>query len=426
MRFSWLIPILLCGALAPVGATNTTKTVKLQVTLHDGTVLKGRLRWKKDELEVRGRRRKKILYGQVSAITRVPPPDAATLAAQHARRKKRLKPGDLKGWLRLGAWAQKRGLAAEAKAAFEVVVGLDPDNVEAREGIGQLKATIGWAPAETVLAKRREALKVSEHDKIVDLAAFAIAHEQRDLGVKYLVEVLQRDIFHSRALKLLKPYTDRYEQKTTSIVMPVDETWRVSTDRTRHHQKKSYAVYALDLTKVDGSGKHHRGTGRKLADHYAWGAPFYAMADGKVVEVREGQEDNAIGKLAGKAEQHNGVSLDHGNGEYSWYVHAKKGSIKVKLGDTVKAGQLLGEVGNSGGSAIPHLHVTLIAFRGISVPWRVASFEVIAKDGTPIPVQDCWPREGWTVRAKTPPQPPPPETGKTAEPGKTAEKPGKK
>tara|TARA_R110002072_G_scaffold101692_3_gene223950 strand:- start:297 stop:641 length:345 start_codon:yes stop_codon:yes gene_type:complete len=86
----------------------------------------------------------------------------------------------------------------------------------------------------------------------------------------------------------------------------------------------------------------------------------------------------------------------------SWYVHAKKGSVKVKLGQRVKRGQLLGEVGNSGGSAIPHLHFTLVAFRGLSVPWRCESFEVIAPDGTPVRAIDTWPREGWVIRGSEP------------------------
>jgi len=44
------------------------------------------------------------------------------------------------------------------------------------------------------------------------------------------------------------------------------------------------------------------------------------------------------------------------NNEYLFFAHFKKHSIKVKEGDTVKQGQLLGLCGNSGNSSEPHLH----------------------------------------------------------------------
>ncbi|RMG16348.1 MAG: M23 family metallopeptidase [Planctomycetota bacterium] len=208
---------------------------------------------------------------------------------------------------------------------------------------------------------------------------------------------MRADIFHKEALRLARPITDSYRQKTP-LRWPVRGRWKASPDPTRHHQKKSYAVYALDLNKVDAEGRHYRGRGRRLEDVYAWGQPFYAMAPGRVVEVRDGNPDNPLrASLKGRAEKHNGVSILHEGGELTWYVHAKCGSIKVKVGDQVEAGQLLGEVGNSGGSAIPHLHVTLVAFNGISVPWTCDDFTLVAEDGTPIRVERAWPREGWTI-----------------------------
>jgi murein DD-endopeptidase MepM/ murein hydrolase activator NlpD len=48
--------------------------------------------------------------------------------------------------------------------------------------------------------------------------------------------------------------------------------------------------------------------------------------------------------------------IDDGKGEFCMYAHLKRGSIKVKSGDQVKAGQEIGVVGNSGNSPVPHLH----------------------------------------------------------------------
>lgn len=50
------------------------------------------------------------------------------------------------------------------------------------------------------------------------------------------------------------------------------------------------------------------------------------------------------------------VQIDHGNGIYTRYLHMKKGSRKVKVGDKVKKGQVLGYMGSTGNSTGAHLH----------------------------------------------------------------------
>jgi murein DD-endopeptidase MepM/ murein hydrolase activator NlpD len=55
------------------------------------------------------------------------------------------------------------------------------------------------------------------------------------------------------------------------------------------------------------------------------------------------------------------VTIQHSNGEYSTIAHLKQGSVKVKIGDTVTAGQLIGKCGNSGNSTEPHIHFQVSA-----------------------------------------------------------------
>jgi murein DD-endopeptidase MepM/ murein hydrolase activator NlpD len=55
----------------------------------------------------------------------------------------------------------------------------------------------------------------------------------------------------------------------------------------------------------------------------------------------------------------NYVIIDHGNGEYSFLAHLKKGSMVVAVGDSLKSGQFIGLCGNSGNSSEPHLHYHL-------------------------------------------------------------------
>ena len=55
----------------------------------------------------------------------------------------------------------------------------------------------------------------------------------------------------------------------------------------------------------------------------------------------------------------NYVLIDHGNGEFSLGSHLRAGSVRVRPGQRVAAGEVVAEVGNSGSSLGPHLHYEL-------------------------------------------------------------------
>ena len=55
----------------------------------------------------------------------------------------------------------------------------------------------------------------------------------------------------------------------------------------------------------------------------------------------------------------NHVVIDHGNGEYSVYAHMKAGSVRVKKGQRIKAGDAIGAMGMSGDAFLVHLHYQL-------------------------------------------------------------------
>jgi hypothetical protein len=52
----------------------------------------------------------------------------------------------------------------------------------------------------------------------------------------------------------------------------------------------------------------------------------------------------------------NYVMIDHGKSEYSFYAHLQPGSVRVHIGDNVKAGEAIGKLGSSGNSTGPHPH----------------------------------------------------------------------
>lgn len=81
--------------------------------------------------------------------------------------------------------------------------------------------------------------------------------------------------------------------------------------------------------------------------------------EGVVVDAKDGVYDNIPGLRNTRDIPGNYVIIDHLNGEFSILAHFKNGSVLVKEGDKVGAGDLIGQCGNSGHSNLPHLHYHL-------------------------------------------------------------------
>lgn len=109
----------------------------------------------------------------------------------------------------------------------------------------------------------------------------------------------------------------------------------------------------------------HNGTDFRLRDMAAQGrgVAVLAAAAGVVSRVRDGVPDISVvhrgrESVAGQ-ECGNGLVLAHSGGLTSQYCHMESGSIVVRAGDFVEAGQTLGAVGLSGLTEYPHLHFTV-------------------------------------------------------------------
>jgi hypothetical protein len=109
----------------------------------------------------------------------------------------------------------------------------------------------------------------------------------------------------------------------------------------------------------------HDGTDIRLMDmaQQRRGVDVLAAAPGRVVATRDGVTDISVA-VAGKAATEkvacgNRVAINHGDGWITDYCHMAKGSIRVKQGDVVAAGQPLGKVGLSGWTEFPHLHISV-------------------------------------------------------------------
>lgn len=116
--------------------------------------------------------------------------------------------------------------------------------------------------------------------------------------------------------------------------------------------------------------------------YYSWEQPVYSPIDGKVIQIGTGWKDNiktniwktitiwynatykfrpeeTNGKLDIRPNAGNYVMIRANEGYVVFLAHLKNGSIKVKEEQLLKSGDLICNVGNSGNSTAPHLHINL-------------------------------------------------------------------
>ncbi|CAK7262052.1 MULTISPECIES: M23 family metallopeptidase [unclassified Shinella] len=110
----------------------------------------------------------------------------------------------------------------------------------------------------------------------------------------------------------------------------------------------------------------HKGTDLRILSmkDMEKGYAVIAVADGKVLRVRDGEADHLVeteedrARIAGK-ECGNGIVMQLAEGYEVQYCHLRKGSLAVRPGAEVRKGDRLGEVGSSGFAQFPHVHITL-------------------------------------------------------------------
>ena len=149
--------------------------------------------------------------------------------------------------------------------------------------------------------------------------------------------------------------------------------------------------FAIDFVKMGDDDKTFKGDQLKNESYYAEGNDALAVANGTVVEVKDSIPENVPGvnsravPITLETVGGNHVIIDIGGGYYAFYAHLKPGSLRVKLGDKVKRGQVVGLVGNTGNSTDPHLHFHISdansPLGSEGVPYRLDSFEIVGHCG---------------------------------------------
>lgn len=180
--------------------------------------------------------------------------------------------------------------------------------------------------------------------------------------------LLEFDISIDKAAKIngffAKPYEDKsgpkLDRTTSALILPFNGAWTIvwggDTKELNYHVENEAQKGAFDIVLTDNNGQSFKGSGQKNEDYYAFGQEILAPCDGEVVAVVNGVKDNNIGETNTYNVGGNMVIIKTINNEYLVLCHFKHNSIKVKEGDKVKSGKVLGLCGNSGNSSEPHLH----------------------------------------------------------------------
>ncbi|RZT24396.1 peptidase M23-like protein [Mycobacterium sp. BK558] len=144
--------------------------------------------------------------------------------------------------------------------------------------------------------------------------------------------------------------------------------------------------FAIDYVQLTPDGRLFTGASTDLTSFPYYGADIHAVADGPVVAVADGMPEAvpfaAPTGLALDQYPGNHVVQDLGNGNYALYAHLQTGSIAVKPGDRLSAGQVLARLGNTGNTDAPHLHFHVMStpdpLRSDGLPFVFSAFDLQA------------------------------------------------
>jgi murein DD-endopeptidase MepM/ murein hydrolase activator NlpD len=200
-------------------------------------------------------------------------------------------------------------------------------------------------------------------------------------GARDALRVCVRGNIDGHAAEFTGSIPIKSEFAQNKYIFPLHGTWYVGWGASFHtgHRWAVPEEFALDIAKIGESGLSHKGEGTRFDDYYAYGGDVLAAADGRVMRVANDQPEDPsamqrpnetqeayFARLQKEQEARlakgltgitgNYVMIDHGKNEYSLYAHLQPGSVRVHVGDEVKAGDVIGKLGSSGNSTEPHLH----------------------------------------------------------------------
>ena len=254
--------------------------------------------------------------------------------------------------------------------------------IEAKAGTAQFTFD-GQALADMIIALGAWGKPEAAADRTLDGGRSLVVFLLLDLGnsrapsaVEHTLRVLDdKNAVHSVALAPLAVSTE------SAIVVspPLRGDWiagdSVNNRKDAAHRRavlvdnghawlaQRYAIDWVQYRTVDDVRTTWKGPEDKNDSFFCYDQPIYSVAAGKVFDTADGLPENVphSGKYAIPIDFNNAagnhVVVEIAPNRYVLYAHMRPGTVTVKVGDIVKAGDLLGHVGNTGSSTEPHLHM---------------------------------------------------------------------
>ncbi len=186
------------------------------------------------------------------------------------------------------------------------------------------------------------------------LEAEPISQDIRKAGFGGVDKYEKFEKFNSTDLLIdISKKTDQMIKKLSIQSKSFDDLIKLAKD----HNNKIQCIPAIEPVSRKDYSRISSGFGYRIDPHYKIrkmhtgtdfaaprGTPVYATGNGKVIKA-ESKSRGGYGK---------NIIIDHGYGYKTQYAHLNR--LAVRLGQTVKRGELIGYVGSTGKSTSPHLH----------------------------------------------------------------------
>jgi hypothetical protein len=121
-------------------------------------------------------------------------------------------------------------------------------------------------------------------------------------------------------------------------------------------------TFFIDWNRVKND-RSYDGDGKKVEQHYAFRQDVLAVADWRIVSIHSDIPDQMPFQIMVPTAKEdyggNHVIVEIAPNVFALHAHLQPGSVRVKVGDTVKARAPLAKIGNTGPSEGPHLHFGL-------------------------------------------------------------------
>lgn len=218
--------------------------------------------------------------------------------------------------------------------------------------VGTIAVPLSQVTASEEPAPAAEAVSVATRSVLDEIDAAATRQDRRSSGA--ISALLADSGAANRALVQTSRTLDRENQVCSAVTGEGANGIRaaLATDAVVHPLYagtfNQSSRYGNRVHPIFGGYSMHHGV-----DYAApLGTPIMAVADGVVRHAGHGIE--------GRSDML--IIIEHEvNGEtfYSWYVHMYRDGVHVSEGEQVRAGQVIGEVGNNGNSTGPHLHLEI-------------------------------------------------------------------